>query len=300
VRATDTTRLTLYAAFAANAVIAVTKFIAAAVTGSSALFSEGLHSIVDTGDGLLILLGLRLSRRPATARHPYGHGVDVYFWTIVVAMSIFGAGGVVSIVEGIRHLARPELPHDPVWSFAVLGVSFVFEGISWLVSVRAFRRIRGKRGTWEAIRRSKDPPTFVVILEDTAALAGIVAAAIGLALAYRFDAPWCDGAASIAIGALLVLVGIVLGRETRSLLLGESAAREVVESIRQIACAQPGVVDVRLPRTMHLGPELVHVDLDVRLDGDQDAIEASRRIEAAVRAKHPEIRRVSLRFPEWA
>lgn len=294
----NATRLTLYAAFAANATIAVTKFIAAAVTHSSALFSEGLHSVVDTGDGLLVLLGLRLSRRPATPKHPYGYGRETYFWTTVVAMSIFGAGGVVSIYEGIRHLAAPELPRDPLWSYVVLAIAFAFEGASWLVSLRAFRRVRGKRGVWEAIERSKDPATFIIVLEDSAALAGILAAASGLALAYVLDAPAFDAIASLVIGALLVVVGVILGRETRSLLLGESATREVVASIREVARAQPGVADVLVPRTVHLAPDLVHVDLDLRLDGTRDAVETARRVEAAVRAKHPQVHRVSVRFPE--
>ena len=290
-------RVTVYAAIAANAGIAITKLVAAALANSSALFSEGLHSLVDTGDGLLLLLGLHLSRRPPTPRHPYGHGAEVYFWSMVVAMSVFGMGGGVSIYEGIHHLSESRTPGSAALSYGVLAIAFVFEGISWVVSLRGFRRVRGTRGVWEAIERSKDPTTFIVVLEDAAALVGILLAAAGITLARWLDAPVFDAVASILIGVLLLAVGAILGRETWSLLLGESAARAVVQSIRDLARAQPGVRDVRMPRTMHLGPELVHVDLDVWLDPSSNAEEISRRIEAAVQERHPQVRRVSFRFP---
>jgi cation diffusion facilitator family transporter len=290
-------RLTVYAAIAANAVIAATKFAAAAIGGSSALLSEGIHSVVDTGDGLLLLLGLHLSGRRPTGRHPYGHGAEVYFWSTVVAMSIFGMGGCVSIYEGILHLEHPREPSNVLLSFGVLAVAFLFEGISWLVAFRGFRRAHGHRGAWQAIEESKDPTTFVVVLEDSAALLGIMAAVVGLALAHWLHAPIYDAIASIVIGVLLVTIGVILGRETRSLLLGESAAPEIVEDIRELVRAQPGVRDARMPRTMHLGPELVHVDLDVFVDPAASAVELSRRIEAVVTEKHPTVQRVSLRFP---
>jgi cation diffusion facilitator family transporter len=293
------THLTVYAAIASNLAIAVTKFVAADIGGSSALFSEGLHSMVDTGDGLLLLLGLHLSKRPPTKKHPYGHGAEVYFWSTIVAMSIFGMGGGLSIYEGILHLEEARAPTSTLLGFIVLGVAAVFEGISWLISLRGFRQIRRGRGVWETIEHSKDPTTFVVVLEDTAALLGIAVAAVGLALAHWLHAPAFDAIASIAIGVLLVIVGIVLGRETWSLLLGESASREVIESIRALAKAQPGVVDVRGPRTMHIGPESVHVDIDVSVDASASAVMVSRGIEAAVREKHPYVLRVSVRFPEW-
>jgi cation diffusion facilitator family transporter len=268
------------------------------LSGSSALFSEGLHSMVDTGDGLLLLLGLRLSRRPATRSHPYGHRAEIYFWSMIVAMSIFGMGGGLSIYEGIEHLAEPRAPTALIWSYSSLVAAFLFEGISWLVSVRGFRRMRGARGVWETIRSSKDPTSFVIVLEDSAALIGIVLAAAGITLAHVLDQPAYDAAASILIGVLLLGIGAILGRETWSLLLGESAPAEVVESIRAIACAEPGVREARLPRTMQLGPDLVHVDLDVEIEPGAPVIELSRRIEAAVRTRHPQVRRVSFRFPD--
>ena len=266
-------------------------------SGSSALFSEGLHSMVDTGDGLLLLLGMHLSHKPPTRRHPYGHNGEIYFWSMIVAMSIFGIGGGLSIYEGIQHLVEPRAPSALIWSYGTLGAAFVFEGVSWLISIRGFRRIHGARGVWDAIRASKDPTTFAVVLEDSAALIGIVLAAAGIALARVLDQPAYDAVASILIGVLLVGVGGILGRETWSLLLGESASSEVVESIRAIACGEPGVRNMG-SRTVHLGPDLVHVDLDLEVEPGTDVIAMSRRIEAAVRARHDQVRRVSFRFPE--
>lgn len=295
-------RLTVYAAIGANAAIAITKFVAAAATSSGAMFSEGIHSVVDTGDGLLLLLGMYLSRRPATERHPYGHGLELYFWSMVVAMAIFGMGGGVSIYEGVHHLSSPRDIAFSMWTYAVLGAAFVFEGVSWVIAMHGFRRARGKRTLWEGIKTSKDPTTFTVVLEDSAALIGIVLAAVGITLAHALGMPTIDSITSILIGLLLCTVAVVLGRETWSLLLGESASPALVESIRCIALAQPGVIDARLPRTMHFGPELVHVDLDLHVDPSRTTIEllaTSRELEAAVRDRHPAVKRVSLRFPEW-
>jgi cation diffusion facilitator family transporter len=298
----DRRLLTLYAAIAANLAIAITKFLAAVVTQSGAMFSEGLHSVIDTGDGLLLLLGIHLSRRPADARHPYGYGHQIYFWSMVVAMVIFGIGGGISIYTGIRHLMSPHAIESSWWAYGVLAAAFIFEGISWLVAMREFRRVRGRRTSWEAIQHSKDPTTFIVVLEDSAALLGILIAAAGLALSHLLDTPVFDAIASILIGVLLGTVAIVLARETWSLLLGEAAAPELVDSIRTLALAQPGVVDAHSPRTMHLGPDLVHVDLDLRVDPTltaADILATSRSLEAAVRERHPRVQRVSLRFPAW-
>ena len=293
-------RWTIYAATAANIAIAVTKFIAAAATNSGAMFSEGLHSVTDTGDDLLLVLGMYLSRKPASAKHPYGHGRLLYFWSMVVAMTIFGMGGGASIYQGIHHLVAPERVDAGWWTFVVLGVACVFEGISWAIATKGFRRARGRRSWWEGIERSKDPTTFTVVLEDSASLVGIALAAIALVLVrVLHDATW-DALASVAIGVLLVVVALVLGRETYSLLLGESAEPELVGSIRAIAQEEPGFVSVAEPRTVHLAPDLVHVDLDVAFDPDRTAgelQEATRKLEELVHQHHPEIHRVSLRFP---
>lgn len=293
-------RVAVYGAIAANAAIALTKFIAAAAVGSGAMLSEGIHSTVDMGDGLLLLLGLHLSKRPATPRHPYGRGVEVYFWSMVVAGAIFGMGGGVSIYEGILHLEEPRAIEFSIWTYVVLAVAALFEGISWWIGVHAFRRENGRRSLWRAIRRSKDPTTFVVVLEDSAALIGIAVAAIGITLAHLLHAPALDAVASMVIGVLLCAIAAILARETWSLLLGESATPELVASIKEIAERQPGVIDAEPPRTMHLGPEIVHVDLDVHVDLERtsgELVETARRIEREICAEHPVIKRVSLRFP---
>jgi len=293
-------RVTIYAAIAANLAIATTKFIAAAATHSGALFSEGLHSLVDTGDGLLLLLGLHLSHRPATPRHPYGHGLEVYFWSMVVAMAIFGMGGGLSIYQGIHHILEPHALAITMWSYGVLAFAFVFEAISWVIAMRGFGRARGRRSIWQAIRRSKDPTTFIVVLEDSAALIGVMIAAVGITVAHVFAAPIADSIASILIGLLLCAVATILGRETWSLLTGEAASPDVVRSIRDIA-KEHGGVDASEPRTMHFGPDLVHVDLDVHIDpsiSGRELLDRAQRIETAVRERHPSVRRVSFRFAE--
>jgi cation diffusion facilitator family transporter len=295
-------RVAVYGAIAANAAIALTKFIAAAAVGSGAMLSEGIHSTVDMGDGLLLLLGLHLSKRPATPRHPYGRGVEVYFWSMVVAGAIFGMGGGVSIYEGILHLEEPRAVEFSIWTYVVLAVAALFEGISWWIGLHTFRRENGRRNLWRAIRRSKDPTTFVVVLEDSAALIGIAVAAIGITLAHVLHMPALDAVASMVIGVLLCAIAAILGRETWSLLLGESATPELVASIKEIAERQPGILDAEPPRTMHMGPDIVHVDLDVQLDksrsGDE-LVETVRRLEEEVRRAHPMIKRLSLRFPAW-
>ena len=289
-------RFSVYAAIAANNAIAVTKSIAAAYSHSSALLAEALHSSVDTGDGLLLLLGLYLSRRAPTKRHPYGHGNEVYFWSMVVAMSIFGMGGLASIFEGVHRWSDVHPASGFGLGFGVLGAAFVFEGTSWLLAARGFRKHRGRGGVWQTITQSKNPTTFIVLLEDSAALCGIVVAALGLWGSHALHMPQLDALASIVIGCLLVVIGVILGRETWSLLIGESATDELVASIEKLARQQAGVAQVMRPRTMHVGPERVHVDLDIHLDGDVDAVEITRRIEHDVREHHPLVQRVSFRF----
>jgi len=288
----------IYAALAANLGIAATKFAAAAWTGSSAMLSEAIHSLVDTANQGLLLLGLRRAARPADAGHPFGHGMEIYFWAFVVALLIFALGGAASIYQGWRKLFEPEAMHDPWINFAVLGVSVVMEAYSFRVALKELREIDPKSTTFAAIRKSKDPSVFAVLCEDAAALAGLVIALLGVGLAYLLDEPMFDALASIAIGVLLIVVAVFLARETLSLITGESASPEVRADVRRILGEDPRVVSVAEVLTMHLGPTDVllaaSLDFDDALDGD--AIEAAaREITARIEAAHPEIRRIFLR-----
>ncbi len=256
----------------------MTKFVAAAISGSSAMLSEGVHSLVDTGNGGLLLLGIRRSHIPPDDAHPFGYGKEVYFWTLIVAMLIFAGGGGVSIYEGIKHLLHPEPMGDPTLSYWVLGFAFVFESAALTVAARAFNRARGELGVWSAIRRGKDPTTFAVLLEDSAALAGIVVAAAGIFLGHRLEQPLFDGGASVVIGLILVGVAAVLAWESRGLIVGESADPEMVARIRTLAREDPAVDEVNRALTMHVGPDEVVATLDLRFRRGLSAAE----VEAAV------------------
>lgn len=283
----------IYAAIIGNGLIAVTKFVAAAVTGSSAMLSEGIHSMVDTGNGGLLLLGLRRAKIPADDAHPFGYGKEVYFWTLVVAMMIFAGGGGVSIYEGARHLGHPVETGDPTVAFIVLGLAFIFEGFALTVAWREFDKSRGTASTWGTIRTSKDPTAFAVLLEDSAAMGGIIVAAAGIGAAHLLDLPVLDAVASIVIGFLLVGVAIVLARETRGLLVGEAAEDELSAGVRRQALEDEAVSGVARMLTMHVGPEDVLVNLDLTLRAGLDAADvadAMSRLEREIKRAHPRIR----------
>lgn len=265
--AEGTTRVVL-AALAGNGAIAVSKFVAAGISGSSAMLTEAIHSLVDTGDQLLMLLGQRRAARAPSATHPLGYGMEAYFWSFIVALMVFLLGGVVSIVQGVRHLQHPEPLASPWISLGVLGAAAVFEGFSFVVGYREYRRvIRGRRiggrpiGLWAFIQGSKDPSLFAVLLEDSAALIGIALAGVGVAATHFLNWSWADGAASIAIGALLVVVALILANETRSLIAGEAAAPPVLEVIQATIESHLEVASVTAVTTLHLGPGAILVAL---------------------------------------
>ena len=233
--------VTIVAAIVGNFAIAVTKFVAAALTGSSAMLSEGIHSTVDTGNDLLLLLGMRLSKRPPNENHPFGYGSEVYFWSLIVGIMIFGVGGGISTYEGILHLKTPPEITSPITNYIVIGISVVFEGTTWVFALRTFLQVKGGASFWQEIRSSKDPTTFVVLFEDSAALLGLAFAFLGIYLGELWQMPRLDAVASILIGLLLAGASAILIFETRSLLIGESADPETVADIRKLAQSDPGV-----------------------------------------------------------
>ena len=288
----------VYAALAGNLAIAVTKFAAAAITGSSAMLTEGIHSVIDTANEVLLLYGMHRAKQPADAVHPYGYGRELYFWSFVVALLIFTGGAAASIYEGIDHMRHPTPVSQPLVSFGVLALAFVFEGLSWRVAFREFKTANPGRSLWQAFRRSKDPTTFTVLFEDTAALAGLVIAAGFIGLAVALDRPELDGVGSIVIGVLLAAVAIVLARESKGLLIGERADPALSDAIRAIAAAERGVCGVNEVLTLHLAPDQVVANLSLDFDDrlQTGAIEAAVcNIAERTRAEFPQVTRVYIR-----
>ncbi len=278
------TRFTIYAAIAGNLLVALTKFGAALFTGSSAMLSEAFHSTVDTANEGLLLFGEYRAARPPDRRHPFGHGREIYFWSFAVAILLFAVGAGLSVYEGVNHILRPSTISDPIVNYVVLALSAAFEGASWRIAFRQFRWSKGDGGFWQAIRRSKDPPNFMVLIEDTAALIGIAIAFGGTVAAVSFQDDRFDGAASIAIGLLLALVSAILARETKSLLLGEPASSKVVEKLGDIAGREPIIGRILDIWTTHIGPDRIIATLAVDLPDSAMAKairEAVERIEAA-------------------
>ena len=289
-------RKVIYAAIVANLGIAVAKFVVAAITGSAAMLAEGIHSAVDTGNEFLLLIGERNSARPADKRHPFGYGKALYFWALLVALSVFSLGGGLSIYHGISALRRPEPLQDPLWNYVVLAVSACFEGYSWNVSRRELNK-RRKPGTslWQTVHASKDASVFTVFIEDTAALLGLAIAAAGITLGYLFDSPYFDPAASVLIGLLLVGAAFALARETGALLVGEGIGTEATRRVCEILRADPAIQSVGKLLSMQLGPDDVLLTAAVqfrrgmRIDEVEAAIE---RLENAVTAAYPPIRHI--------
>jgi cation diffusion facilitator family transporter len=283
------------AAFIGNGLIAVTKIVAAALTGSSAMFSEAVHSLVDTGNQALLLYGIQRSRRPADARHPFGYGRELYFWAFVVAILLFSGGAGVSIYEGIHKILDPQPVTDAYLNYIVLGLAMVFEGAAFFFALREFNRVKGGRGYLAAVRVSKDPALFTVLLEDTAALLGLVIAFVGITLAQVLGLPVLDGVASVAIGLVLAASAVLLAYETKGLLIGEAAKPEVVARLRRIVGAEHGVDRINEILTMHMGPRdvLLNLSLDFRSSLTSDQVEAEvTRLERQIKAAFPEITRV--------
>lgn len=285
----------IFAALAGNALIAVTKFIAASLTGSAAMLSEGIHSLVDTGNQVLLLLGIRQSARPADEDHPFGYGLRLYFWAFVVAILIFGLGAGLSVYHGVEKIREPEIVRDVWVNYLVLGLSILFEGGVWLIALRAFREEKGSRNWIDAIRASKDPTVFTVLFEDSAALLGLLTALVGIMLSQALDMPVLDGVVSVVIGVILAITAAFLAYECQSLLTGEGVAPAVRKSVRIIAASSDGVGRVNELLTMHFGPcdVLVALSLDFNDSLRADAVAATvSAIERAIKIAHPEVTRV--------
>lgn len=287
------TKKVIYAAIVANLGIAVAKFIVAAITGSAAMTAEGIHSAVDTGNELLLLIGEKRSQHAADAKHPFGYGKSVYFWALIVALSVFSLGGGLSINHGIHGLIEPEQVENPMWSYIVLAVAFLFEGYSWNVSRKSLNQYR-KPGSslWQAVRASKDASVFTVFIEDSAALLGVLVAAAGIGMAQLTGEARWDPAASIVIGLLLMGAAFTLARETGALLVGEGMGKEAVAKLRAVIAADPAIDTVARLATMQLGPDDILVTAAVQfkrgmtIDEVEHAIE---RVEGAVNAHNPAI-----------
>lgn len=285
----------ILAAILGNIAIATTKFVAAALTGSSAMISEGIHSMVDTGNGGLLLLGIRASRKPPDFDHPFGHGKELYFWSLIVAVAIFAVGCGTSLYEGVTHLISPEPLGDPFWSYLVLGFAAVFEGTTWVFGWKVFRATKGRRGILEAIHKSKDPSSFMIFFEDSAALLGLVFAFSGILVGRVFANPYADGVASVLIGLLLGAISIFLIYETKGLLIGEAVDPETLRLIRKLVEADEDVEHVGHLLTMHFGPHEVLLNLEVRFRDKLSAVgvrAAVGRLQKNVRKHYPDITRI--------
>ncbi len=285
----------VYAAIGGNLAVAAVKFAAAGLSGSSAMLAEAFHSVVDTGNDALLLLGRKRSRRPPDTDHPLGYGQELYFWSFVVAILVFAVGAGFSLYEGISRILNPGALEDPLWNYIVLGLAAVFEGTSLWIGYRQFRSEARGRSLWRTLRESKDPPTFSVVLEDSAALVGIAIAFVGIWLAQQSANPVFDGAASVAIGGLLGIVSIILARESKGLLLGEAMGPQASDDIRRIAQQCEGVTAANRPLTLYFGPDFILLAIEVEFSSRLSSTELTAtvdRIEGAVRRKYPKIQRI--------
>jgi len=285
----------IYAALIGNTLIAITKFVASVVTGSSVMLAEGIHSLVDTGNQGLLLYGLHRAKRPADERYPFGYGKEVYFWSFAVAILVFALGAGISIYEGVLHILDPQPIENPMVNYIVLSLALVFEGGAWYLALKEFTKVKGKWSYLQAVQRGKDPTIFMVLFEDTAAMLGLGVAFLGIWLGQLTGIVYFDGIATCIIGLILAGIAMWLAFETKGLLIGESANQEVVQSIREMAKQLPGVVHVNEVLTMHMGPEFILVNLSVDFRDGVTSEEVERGVaglDKDIKAKHPLVKRV--------
>lgn len=290
--------IVLFAALFANLGIAIAKFVAAGVSGSSAMLTEGVHSLVDSGNQVLLLYGQHRAKRPPDVAYPFGYGRELYFWAFVVAILIFAVGAGVSIYEGVRHIHSPEPLRDPTINYIVLGIAVVLEGWSWTVALREFNAGRGRLSWWQAVKTSKDPAGFIVLFEDSAALFGLIVAGIGVWASHHFGDARIDGVASIIIGTILAAVAAILARESKGLLIGEAADPALVVGIWDKVAATPGVVAVNHVRTSHAAPEVVFAAISADFDDALTMGQAETLIEdleTDLKASWPQLKSIYIR-----
>jgi cation diffusion facilitator family transporter len=289
------TKAVIFAALIGNSLISATKFGAAAFTGSSAMLSEGIHSLVDTGNQILLLYGLKRAAKPADADFPFGYGKEIYFWSFIVAILIFSLGGGISIYEGIKHIQHPEPINNPLVNYVVLGLALIFEGAAWYYAFREFSRVKGRWGYIEAIQRAKDPSIFVVLFEDSAAMLGLVVAFVGIALSQLTGILIFDGIASVTIGLILIGTSIWLAYETKGLLIGESANQPVIRGIRDVLETKSNIEHINEVLTMHMGPDYILANISVDFVDSITAAEIEKDIaliDQIIKQKYPQIKRV--------
>lgn len=280
----------IYSALAANLLIAITKFVAGALSSSAAMISEGIHSLVDTVNQLLLLFGIHQSKKPADAARPFGYGKELYFWSFIVSILIFGLGGGLSIYQGITHIIHPDELRDPTWNYVVLGFSVIFEGISLGIAWKEFNAVRGTDSWWSAVIKSKNPANFLVLFEDGGAVLGLSIVAICLFIGHEFNLPWMDGFASLLVGLLLVSISMILARESRSLLMGEGIAPETQQKIIKLVERDESVLQARHILSTYQSPEEVVLMLIIAFKPDLDTAninDAIVRIRTSIKKAYP-------------
>ncbi len=288
-------KLPIYSALVANVAIAVTKFIAAAITGSSAMISEGIHSVVDTANELLLLLGLSKSKKPADKKRPFGYGRELYFWSFIVSILIFGLGAGLALYEGITHLLAPTSIENPKWNYIVLGASLIFNLISFLITLKEFNKSRNSDSFWAAVKKSKDPTNFVILFEDAGDVLGVLVALAGVYLGNKYHNPYYDGIASIIIGLILAMISFVLIGQSRSLLMGESIQESTAQSIRDIAQQDEAVQKIFYPLSVYLAPHEIVLVLETVFKDDlttKQINEAIERIQNRIQKQFPNIKQI--------
>jgi cation diffusion facilitator family transporter len=282
----------VWTAFAADVGVALTKFVAAAASGSSSLLAEGLHSTADAMNQLVVLLGKRLAKKPPDPTHPFGHGKELYFWTLVVAVSIFSVGGLASIAEGVVHIVHPSGLTRPTWNYVTLAIAFCFDGYALVTAYRQFVKEKPERRSMaEEFKQAKDPTTFLVLCEDSAAIVGVLIAAAAVFLSHHYHLGWIDGAGAVLVGLVLIGVALVLIQEIRLLLIGERADPELIDDVRHLVEADPAVSFAHPPLTTHFGPDTVLLTMNADFKEKAEELPpVIRRLHARIQEKHPAVR----------